>query len=149
MNRRKFLGLSTVVAAAALVPANLSAVDFRAKAPKAFTTDSTDEAIKEIFGSSATTEGKVKLKAPDIAENGAVIPVTVSSKLAGSTVAIFQEANPGRTAAVFTVPANGIIDYSLRIRMQKTAKVIAVVEADGKLYSATKTVKVTIGGCGG
>lgn len=149
MNRRKFLGLSAVVAAAAIVPASLSAKDFRAAAPKAFTTDSTDEAIKAIFGTSATTEGKVKLKAPDIAENGAVIPVTVSSKLAGSTVAIFQEANPGRTAAVYTVPANGIIDYSLRIRMAKTANVIAVVEADGKLYSAKKTVKVTIGGCGG
>ena len=149
MNRRKFLGLSTVVAAAAILPSSLSAVDFRAKAPKAFTTDSTDEAIKEIFGTSSVTEGKVKIKAPDIAENGAVIPVTVSSKLAGKTVAIFQEANPGRTAAVYTVPANGVIDYSLRIRMKKTAKVIAVVEADGKLYSATKVVKVTIGGCGG
>ena len=149
MNRRKFLGLSTVVAAAAILPSSLSAVDFRAKAPKAFTTDSTDEAIKEIFGTSSVTEGKVKIKAPDIAENGAVIPVTVSSKLAGKTVAIFQEANPGRTAAVYTVPANGVIEYSLRIRMQKTAKVIAVVEADGKLYSATKVVKVTIGGCGG
>ena len=149
MNRRKFLGLSTVVAAAALVPSNLSAVDFNKTAPKAFTTDSTDEAIKAIFGTSTVTEGKVKLKAPDIAENGAVIPVSVSSKLAGKTVAIFQEANPGRTAAVYTVPANGIIDYSLRIRMSKTAKVIAVVEADGKLYSATKVVKVTIGGCGG
>ena len=149
MNRRKFLGLSAVVAAAAIIPSSLSAVDFRAKAPKAFTTDSTDEAIKAIFGTSNVTEGKVKLKAPDIAENGAVIPVTVSSKLAGKTVAIFQEANPGRTAAVYTVPANGIIEYSLRIRMKKTAKVIAVVEADGKLYSASKVVKVTIGGCGG
>jgi len=149
MNRRKFLGLSTVVAAAALVPSNLSAVDFNKTAPKAFTTDSTDEAIKAIFGTSTVTEGKVKLKAPDIAENGAVIPISVSSKLAGKTVAIFQEANSGRAAAVYTVPANGIIDYSLRIRMAKTAKVIAVVEADGKLYSATKVVKVTIGGCGG
>ena len=149
MNRRKFLGLSTVVAAAAILPSNLSAVNFNKTAPKAFTTNSTDEAIKEIFGTSSVTEGKVKLKAPDIAENGAVIPITVSSKLAGKTVAIFQEANPGRAAAVYTVPANGIIDYSLRIRMAKTAKVIAVVEADGKLYSASKVVKVTIGGCGG
>jgi sulfur-oxidizing protein SoxY len=149
MNRRKFLGLSTVVAAAALVPSSLSAVNFRETKPKAFTATKLDEALKALFGTSKTTEGKVKLKAPDIAENGAVIPVTVSSKLAGKTVAVFQEANPEVTCAVYTVPANGIIDYSLRIKMQKTANVIAVVNVDGKLYSAKKTVKVTIGGCGG
>ena len=149
MNRRKFLGLSTVVAAAAFVPSNLSAKNYRESNMDAFQTDDLNAAIKNIFGTSTTTEGKVKLKAPDIAENGAVIPVTVTSKLAGKTVAIFQEANPGRTVAIYTVPANGIIDYSLRIRMQKTAKVIAVVDVDGKLYSTVKTVKVTIGGCGG
>ena len=149
MNRRKFLGLSTVVAAAALVPSSLSAKNYRESNMKAFQTNDLNEAIKDLFGTSTVTEGKVKLKAPDIAENGAVIPVTVSSKLAGRTVAIFQEANPGRAVAVYTVPANGVIDYSLRIRMQKTAKVTAIVDVDGKLYSAVKTVKVTIGGCGG
>ena len=149
MNRRKFLGLSTVVAAAALVPSSLSAVNFTKTKPKAFSASKVDEALKELFGTSKTTEGKVKIKAPDIAENGAVIPVSVSSKLAGKTVVVFQEANPTATCAVYTVPANGIIDYSLRIKMLKTANVVAVVEVDGKLYSAKKTVKVTIGGCGG
>ena len=149
MNRRKFLGLSAVVATAAIVPSNLSAIDFRATKPKAFTAKKVDEAMVALFGTSSTTEGKVKLKAPAIAENGSVIPISVSSKLAGKTVAIFQDANPESTCAVYTVPANGIIDYSLRIKMQKTGNVTAVVDVDGKLYSAKKTVKVTIGGCGG
>ena len=81
-------------------------------------------------------------------KNGAVIPVTVEAK-SGSKVAIFQDANPEVTVAVFTVPKGGIIDYSVRIKMAKTGNVYAVVEDGGKLYSAKKAVKVTIGGCGG
>jgi len=153
MNRRKFLGLGLGLGVAAVMtPATLSAVNFRETKPGAWAGDQShtiENAMKELYGTSATTEGKVKLKAPDIAENGAVVPVTVSSKLAGKTVALFQDANPESLVAVFTVPANGIIDYSVRIKMSKTGKVVAVVEVDGKLYSASKSVKVTAGGCGG
>ena len=153
MNRRKFLGLGLGLGVAAVMtPATLSAVNFRETKPGAWAgpqSHTVENAMKELFGTSTTTEGKVKLKAPDIAENGAVVPVTVSSKLAGKTVALFQDANPETLVAVFTVPANGIIDYSVRIKMSKTGKVIAVVNVDGKLYSASKTVKVTAGGCGG
>ena len=150
MNRRKFLGLGLGLGVAAVMtPATLSATNFRETVPAAWTAHKVDDAMNALFGTTATTEGKVKLKAPDIAENGAVVPVTVSSKLAGRTVAIFQDANPEATVAVFTVPANGIIDYSLRIKMSKTGKVTAVVDVDGKLYSASKSVKVTAGGCGG
>ena len=149
MTKRKFLGLGLGVAAAAMIPSSLSAVDFRATKPKAFSAKKVDEALTDLFGTSSVTEADVKIKAPDIAENGAVIPVTVSSKLKGKTVAIFQDANPEATVAVFTVPENGIIEYSIRIRMGKTGKVTAVVDVDGKLYSASKTVKVTMGGCGG
>jgi len=150
MNRRNFLSLGLgAVAAASLAPTALSAIDFRETKPKAWTATKVDEAMKELFGTSTTTVSKVKIKAPDIAENGAVIPVTISSKLAGSKVAVFQDANPEATVAVFTVPKGGIIDYSIRIKMAKTGTVTAVVEADGKLYSVSKEVKVTIGGCGG
>jgi len=149
MNRRNFLGLGLGALAVSMVPSTLSAVNFRETKPKAWDAKKVDGAIKEIFGTSTTTEGKVKLKAPDIAENGAVIPVTVSSKLAGSKVAILQDANPESLVAVFTVPEGGIIDYSVRIKMQKTGNVTAIVEEGGKLYSASKLVKVTIGGCGG
>ena len=152
MERRKFLGLGIGVAAVAMIPASLSAVDFRATKLSAFkgpNSKTVDGAMKELFGTSSTTESKVKLKAPDIAENGAVIPIEISSKLAGKTVAVFQDANPETLVAVFTVPANGLIDYKMRIRMGKTGKVIAVVNVDGKLYSGSKSVKVTAGGCGG
>jgi sulfur-oxidizing protein SoxY len=160
MNRRNFLGLGLGVAAAAAIPTTLSAVDFRAtksaawiamndEKAKGTSLSGTKAAMKELFGTDATTEAKVKIKAPDIAENGAVVPVTVSSKLAGKTVAIFQSANPESLVCVFTVPAKGVVDYSVRIKMMQTGTVTAVVEADGKLYSAAKSVKVTAGGCGG
>lgn len=149
MNRRNFLGLGLGAAAVAMVPMNLSAIDFRATKPKAWDAKKVDTALTELYGTAATTESGVKIKAPDIAENGAVIPVSVSSKLAGSSVAIFQDANPESTVAVFTVPAGGIIDYSIRIKMQKTGTVTAVVNVGGKLHSASKLVKVTKGGCGG
>ncbi len=149
INRRNFLSLGLGVLAISAAPSTLSAVDFRKDKPKVWDAKKVDAAMNELFGTSATTEGKVKLKAPDIAENGAVIPITVSSKLVGSKVAIFQDANPESTVAVFTVPQGGIIDYSIRIKMAKTGNVTAIVEADGKLYSASKEVKVTKGGCGG
>jgi len=150
MNRRNFLGLGIgALAVSMTAPSTLSAVNFRETKPKAWDAAKVDGALNEIFGTSTTTKGKVKLKAPDIAENGAVIPVTVSSKLAGSKVAILQDANPEALVAVFTVPEGGIIDYSVRIKMQKTGNVTAIVEEGGKLYSASKLVKVTIGGCGG
>ena len=150
MNRRNFLGLSVGVAAAAIIPASLSATDFRATKPKAWTAHNVNDAMTEIFGTSNTTVSKkIKLKAPDIAENGAVIPVTISTKMNAKTMAIFQDANPESAVAVFTVPANGIPEYSIRIKMAKTGTVTAVADVDGKLYSASKVVKVTIGGCGG
>lgn len=149
MNRRNFLSLGLGAVAVSMVPSQLSAIDFRKTMPKAWDAKKVDDGMKEIFGSSKTTVAKVKLKAPDIAENGAVIPVTVSSKLEGSKVAIFQDANPESTVAIFTVPKGGIIDYSIRIKMAKTGTVTAVVESNGKLYAASKLVKVTIGGCGG
>ena len=153
MNRRKFLGLGLGLGVAAVItPATLSATNFRETKPGAWrgpNANSIDTAMKELYGTSSTTEAKVKLKAPSIAENGAVVPITISSKLAGKTVAVFQDANPESLVAVFTVPADGIIEYSMRIKLAKTGKVVAVVEVDGKLYSASKTVKVTAGGCGG
>eukprot|EP01000_Liburna_glaciale_P002287 NODE_1593_length_598_cov_1278.885246_g1158_i0.p1 GENE.NODE_1593_length_598_cov_1278.885246_g1158_i0~~NODE_1593_length_598_cov_1278.885246_g1158_i0.p1 ORF type:complete len:152 (-),score=41.33 NODE_1593_length_598_cov_1278.885246_g1158_i0:77-532(-) len=151
MNRRNFLSLGLGLAAAvAVVPSSLSAVDFRATKPKAWDAKTADEAIKGIYGTSTTTASGVKLKAPDIAENGAVIPITVSSKIDAKTVSLFQDANPESAVAVFTVPEGGIIDYSVRIKMQKTGNVTAIVEGkDGKLYSDAKLVKVTKGGCGG
>jgi sulfur-oxidizing protein SoxY len=92
----------------------------------------------------------IKLKAPDIAENGAVVPVTVSSTLGNVTaISIIASANQSPLTSSFQLTSVCEAFVSTRIKMGKTADVIAVVKADGKLYSATKEVKVTIGGCGG
>ena len=149
INRRNFLGLGLGAIAIAAIPGKLSAVDFRETKPKAWTATKVDEAIKEIFGSSATTEGSINLSAPDIAENGAVIPVSFDSALKASKVAVFQDANPESAVAVFNVNENTVIDFAIRIKMQKTGTVTVVAEENGKLYAVSKLVKVTIGGCGG
>jgi sulfur-oxidizing protein SoxY len=152
MNRRKFLGLGLGAAAVAAIPSSLSAVDFRATKPAAWTAHKVDAGIKALYGTSATTEGKVKLKTPNIAENGAVIPVTFSTKVKAKTIAVFQDANPESTVAVFTMHGKSLpgSDFGIRIKMMKTGKVTVVAEGtDGKLYSATNDVKVTAGGCGG
>ncbi len=149
LNRRNFLGLGLGAIAVAAVPSNLSAVDFRETKPKAWTAKKVDEAVKEIFGTTATTAGSIDLSAPDIAENGAVIPVSFKTELKASKIAVFQDANPESAVAVFTIPDNAVIDYAVRIKMAKTGTVTVIAEADGKLYSVSKMVKVTIGGCGG
>jgi len=150
MNRRKFLGLGLGVAAVAAIPTSLSAVDFRAEKPAAWTAKKVDEAMKALYGTSATTESKdIKLKAPQIAENGAVIPVSFSTKLKAKTISVFQDANPESAVAVFTLNDKTIADYAIRIKMMKTGKVTIVADVDGKLFSKTAEIKVTIGGCGG
>ena len=108
-------------------------------------------AMKALLGEGAVEDSaEVTLKAPDIAENGAVVPVTVASSIAGvESMSIVIEGNPSPLAAEFIIPAGTMADVSTRVRMGKTSKVTAVVKANGKLYSASKEVKVTIGGCGG
>jgi sulfur-oxidizing protein SoxY len=153
MNRRKFLGLGLGLSAAAMMlPSSLIAVNFRETKTSAFEgakSHTVEDSMTELFGTSKTTVGQVKLKAPDIAENGAVVPIHVTSKLAGKTVAVFQDANPESLVAVFSVPANGLIDYKLRIKLAKTGTVTVVVQDGTTLFSASKMVKVTAGGCGG
>ncbi len=151
MNRRKFIGVGVGVVAAALVlPSQLSAVDFRKKDPKAFADKNVKSALKDLYGTDATIEGGITIKAPDIAENGAVVPITVSTDKANvKSIAVFIEGNPESLAAVFNIPAKSIPKYSLRVKMKKTGNIIVVANVDGKLYTSKKLVKVTIGGCGG
>jgi sulfur-oxidizing protein SoxY len=108
------------------------------------------DAIKSLYGKTAEPSDKVKLDAPEIAENGAVVPISVTSSLADVTsISILVSENPYALAASYRIPAGTIPGVANRIKMQKTSNVIAIVEAGGKLYSATKEVKVTVGGCGG
>jgi sulfur-oxidizing protein SoxY len=136
------------VARFGLMPAFAAAND---KYPEdAFKQKNSDDAIKTLYGKTAEPSDKVKLDAPEIAENGAVVPISVSSTLADVTsISILVAENPNALAASYKIPAGTIPSVANRLKMAKTSNVIAVVEAGGKLYSATKEVKVTVGGCGG
>lgn len=149
LNRRKFLGLGLGAIAVASIPNSLSAEDFRASKPKAWTATKVDEAVKELFGTTSTTEGGIDLQAPDIAENGAVIPISFKTDLKASKIAVFQDANPESAVAVFTVHDGAVLDYAFRIKMAKTGTVTVIADVGGKLHSVSKEIKVTIGGCGG
>ena len=116
----------------------------------AFDTDNQDTAMGALYDSAPAASAEVNLKAPDIAENGAVVPVTVSSAMADvKSIAVFVEGNPNPLAAQFMIPAGTKAEVSCRIRMGKTSAVTAVVETASGIFSASKEVKVTIGGCGG
>ena len=116
----------------------------------AFKQKSEADAIKSLYGKTAEASDKVKLDAPEIAENGAVVPVSVSSSLADVTsISILVTENPNTLVASYRIPAGTVPSVANRIKMAKTSNVTAIVEAGGKLYSATKEVKVTVGGCGG
>ena len=157
MERRKFLGLGLGAAAISLAPVSALAKNYRKELPKVWSIKNKDkaddlsgvnEAIKAVFGSDKTEDGKIKLKAPDIAENGAVVPVSFSLEKA-TRVALFQSADPEALVAIWDIPEVGIPNYSVRIKLKKTGTVVVVAEVDGKLYRAQKDVKVTAGGCGG
>jgi sulfur-oxidizing protein SoxY len=116
----------------------------------AFKAKNDADAIKSLYGKTAEPSDKVKLDAPEIAENGTVVPISISTALADVTsISILVSENPFALAASYKIPAGTIPGVANRIKMQKTSNVIAIVEAGGKLYSATREVKVTVGGCGG
>lgn len=143
-----FLGVSAgLVGSGLLVPQRV----LGAYARDAFAARDVDGALSGSLGSSShSASDAVNLKAPDIAENGAVVPVTVSSSMANvDAISIVAASNPGPLTSTYMLSSASEPFVSTRIKMAKTGDVIAVVKADGKLYSATKEVKVTIGGCGG
>ncbi|MCP4697248.1 MAG: thiosulfate oxidation carrier protein SoxY [Gammaproteobacteria bacterium] len=153
IKRRTFLK-STLAGGAVAAGAGLFPQALMAEWPEAaFSAETVDAALSALLGASNHVEDNkiIKIKAPDIAENGAVVPIQVTTSLEKvESISIIAEKNPVPLAASFNFPAgNGEGFVQTRIKMGKTSKVIAVVKADGKLYSGSKEVKVTIGGCGG
>lgn len=128
------------------------AADLLAAYPKkAFSAKKEDAAIQDIFdGKTAVASDKIKLTAPEIAANGAVVPIKVETSLPKVTrIAILVPKNPYTLAAQYIIPEGTEPYISNRIKMGQTSDVVALVESNGKLYSAKKSVKVTVGGCGG
>jgi len=117
---------------------------------EAFKAKNEADAIKALYGKAAEASDKVKMDAPEIAENGAVVPVAVTTTLADVTsISFLVHENPVVLVASYKIPAGTVPSVANRIKMAKTSNIIVVVEAGGKVYSATKEVKVTVGGCGG
>ena len=116
----------------------------------AFDTKSFNDAVKALGGSGATESKDIALTSPDIAENGAVVPFTVDSKIPNTqSIALLVEKNPNVLAASFDIPQGTDPWVNTRLKMAQTSNVIALVKADGKYYYTAKEVKVTLGGCGG
>jgi sulfur-oxidizing protein SoxY len=117
----------------------------------AFETHSMDETLKALGGSApAQSKDITFFSTPDIAENGAVVPVGITSNVPKTeSIAILIEKNPNMLAAVFDIPAGTEASLSTRVKMGQSSNVYALVKADGKYYVASKEIKVTLGGCGG
>jgi sulfur-oxidizing protein SoxY len=117
----------------------------------AFEAKEVPNALDALFNSNTLEASEeIKIKAPDIAENGAVVPITVETSLPDvESIAIIASENPVPLVANFDLGKNAQGFVSTRIKMGKTGDVVGVVKSGGKLYSANKGVKVTIGGCGG
>ena len=116
----------------------------------AFEAKSVGDAMKNMGASAPIDSRDITIKAPDIAENGAVVPVEVTSGIAGtSAIAIMAEKNATPLVADLGLMGGAQGYISTRIKMGQTSLVRAVVTAGGKTYTAAKEVKVTIGGCGG
>jgi sulfur-oxidizing protein SoxY len=124
---------------------------FAAWNQKAFTSETLAAAITAKYGSLPIENSTaIQIKSPEIAENGAYVPVSIATTIAGaSNITIFSEANFAPLVASFDIMPRMRPDVSLRLRMAKTANLVVLVQAGGKLYKAVKEVKVTIGGCGG
>lgn len=116
----------------------------------AFEAKDLDQTVKALGGTTAAQSADITINAPDIAENGAVVPVGVTSKIPNTqNVYILVEKNPNSLAAGFGIPAGTEANVATRIKMGQTSNVHAVVKAGDKFFVATKEVKVTLGGCGG
>jgi sulfur-oxidizing protein SoxY len=142
------LTLLTLVAAAGWLPRGAAAETWN---KDAFSTKTLDETMKALRGSApVASKDIVFFSTPDIAENGAVVPIGITSNVPKTeSIAILVEKNPNMLSAVFDVPAGTEPSLSTRIKMGQTSNVYALVKADGKYFVNSKEIKVTLGGCGG
>jgi len=141
--------LTAVLAAGLLKPGRVFAAEEWNKA--AFDAKDVGGALKGLGAGNAADTKDIVLKAPDIAENGAVVPVEVVSNIPNTvSIAVLSLKNPQPLAASFDFANGALAELQVRVRLADTTMVKAVVKtADGKFYTAQKEVKVTVGGCGG
>jgi sulfur-oxidizing protein SoxY len=116
----------------------------------AFEAKSTIDAMRTLGVANAEESKAIEIRAPDIAENGAVVPIDITSSIPGTTaIMVFIEKNPFPYTGTFDVSQGAVPYVHLRVKIGESSPVRVVVAAGGKHYMAAKEVKVTIGGCGG
>jgi sulfur-oxidizing protein SoxY len=116
----------------------------------AFAMKTVPEAMRALGAQAPAVSAAIQIKAPEIAENGAVVPIAIESKLPGTeSITLLIEKNPNPLAASFTIPAGTEPNVSTRVKIGESSDVYALVKADGKFYMAKKEIKITLGGCGG
>ncbi len=148
-NKRNFIKytisifITTTIASAAKV--------FAAWPQNLFSEKNSDNAINSLVNNGDVKESEqITIKAPDIAENGGVVPVTVSTDLENvKKIAIFVENNPTPLTSSFDFNQHLTPFVSTRVKMAKTSNIIAVVTTGNGNFRASRNIKVTIGGCGG
>ena len=152
-DRREFLqftGLVGALAATGLLSAEQALAQQTSWNKAAFEAKNLADAVKALGGSGVTESKDITITGPDIAENGAVVPVGVSSKVPGTqAVYILVEKNPNMVAAGFSIPAGTEANVSTRIKMGQSSNIVGLVKANNQFFMASKEVKVTLGGCGG
>lgn len=148
IGRRLFINGGLALAALAALPRTLFAA---AWPEKAFNYTTASEAMSELLGSNQPVPSdEISLKAPEIAENGAVVPVKIKTTLKNvQSISIVVEKNPRPLATTVEILPGTLAEFSNRIKMRETSNVMVVVKTDSGVFSTSKLVKVTIGGCGG
>jgi len=139
--------LSVAVGAGVLTPQTVLA----AWPKSAFAARNVSDTLNALFNTTNIPKSNdIKIKAPDIAENGAVVPITITTGIKNvDSISVLVEKNPQPLAAKFNLKGSTLGFVSTRVKMGKTSKLTVIVKAGGKLHTASKEVKVTIGGCGG
>jgi sulfur-oxidizing protein SoxY len=117
---------------------------------QAFGAKTAADALKTLGAGAAAPSKDIVIEAPQIAENGAVVPIEISSNIPGTTsIAVLIEKNPFPLTGKFDFKEGALPFVKLNVKMGETSDVRVLAEAGGKHYSATREIKVTIGGCGG
>ena len=139
--------LALLFAAGVLRPGEILAEDWN---QAAFSVKTMAEALRALGAQNPAASDAILIKAPEIAENGAVVPIAIESRLPGTeSISLLIEKNPQPLAASFSIPAGTEPNLSTRVKMGESSNVFALVKAEGKFYIAKKEIKITLGGCGG
>lgn len=138
--------LAAALAAGVLKPTRVIAAEWN---KAAFESRDLAGAVRGIGAATPVESKEIVIKAPDVAENGAVVPIEITSNVPNTeSIWVLVEKNPLPLASEFNFSNGALAHVSVRLKMGQTSSVNVIAKADGKFYSAQREVKVTVGGCG-